>query len=121
MSIAAVSSNPASQQLTTYFHQRDVDLKKLGQDLQEGDTSGAQQEFNSIQTLAQNGPLPNGEAFVLSWRQQDFANVGQALQSGNLTGAQQAFAQLAATFGDNWSPTQTGSSSSNSSEFSVSA
>ena len=107
MSITPLSSNPALDQLPAYFHQRATDLKQLGQDLQSGNLSGAQQDYSSIQTLAQNGPLPNGEAFVLSWRQQDFSNVGSALQSGDVSGAQQAFQQLAASFGDNWSPTGT--------------
>lgn len=110
MSIAAVSSSAISPQLTTYFHQRAVDLKQLNSDLQSGDLSAAQQDYDSIQTLAQNGPLPNGEAFVLSWRQQDFSNVGQALQGGNLQGAQQAFAQLAETFGLNPAQPSSGSS-----------
>jgi len=111
MSIAAIHS-PGPNPLTTYFHQRNDDLRQLGQDLQSGNLSAAQQDFNSIQTLAQNGPLPNGEAFVLSWRQQDFANVGQGLQAGDTAGAKQAFAQLAATFGIRWSPTGTGAESS---------
>jgi len=110
MSIAPVSTSMISQQLPAYFHQRAVDLKQLDKDLQAGDLSAAQQDYNSIQTLAQNGPIPNGDAFVLSWRQQDFSNVGQALQSGDLQSAQQAFAQLAETFGLN--PTQPSSGSS---------
>lgn len=119
MSIAAIHS-AGSEQLTTYFHQRAIDLKQLGQDLQSGSLSAAQQDFNSIQTLAQNGPIPNGDAFIYSWRQQDFANVGQALQAGDVLAAQQAFQQLAATFGDKWSPS-TAEAAPSSSGLSVSA
>jgi len=98
MSTAAVSSSSLYQQLQTYFQQRRSDLQQLGQDLQAGDLSDAQTEYNAIQTLGQNGPFANGDAFYLSNRQQDFNAIGQALQSGNLTDAQQAFGQLASTF-----------------------
>ena len=98
MSIAAVSSNLVNLQTPGYYHQRRVDLQQLGQALQSGDLAAAQQDFNAIQTLAQTGPLSNGDAFKVSQRQQDFAAIGQALQSGDLAGAQQAFAQLQATF-----------------------
>lgn len=111
MSIAAIHSQGPSP-LTTYYHQRAVDLKQLGQDLQSGNLSAAQQDFNSIQSLGQNGPFPNGEAFAVSARQQDFTNIGQALQAGDRDGARQAFAKLLATFGDQWSPAGAVTSSS---------
>ncbi len=98
MSTAAVSSSSLYQQLQTYFQQRKSDLQQLGQDLQAGDLTDAQTEYNAIQTLGQNGPFANGDAFYLSNRQQDFNAIGQALQSGNLADAQQAFTQLASTF-----------------------
>src|SRR5690242_11266219 len=85
-------------QATNYFQQRQADLQQLGKDLKAGDLSAAQQDFNAIQTLAQSGPLANGNAFKVSARQQDFAAIGQALQSGDLAGAQQAYAQLQRTF-----------------------
>ena len=98
MSIAAVSSNLVNQQSPGYFHQRRVDLRQLSQDLQSGNLTAAQQDFNSIQTLAQGGPFASGNAFKTSQRQQDFAAIGQALQAGDVAGAQQAFAQLQSTF-----------------------
>jgi hypothetical protein len=98
MSTAAVSSASLYQQLQTYFQTRQSDLKQLGQDLQQGDLTDAQQEFSAIQTLGQSGPFANGDAFARTGRQQDFDAIGQALQSGSLTGAQQAFAQLESTF-----------------------
>jgi outer membrane protein assembly factor BamD (BamD/ComL family) len=72
-------------------------LQQLGESLQSGDLAGAQEEFNAIQTLAQNGPF-DGNAFAANPREQDFTAIGQALQSGDLASAQQAFAQLQATF-----------------------
>jgi hypothetical protein len=85
-------------QATNYFQQRQADLQQLGKDLKAGDLNAAQQDFNAIQTLAENGPLANGNAFKVNARQQDFTAIGQALQSGDLAGAQQAYAQLQRTF-----------------------
>jgi hypothetical protein len=98
MSTAAVSNSSLYQQLQTYFQQRRSDLQQLGQDLQSGDLSDAQTEYNSLQTLGQNGPFANGDVFYRTDREQDLNAVGTALQSGNLADAQQAFAQLASTF-----------------------
>lgn len=102
MSIAAVSTNlvdrqSVQQQSPGYFQQRKVDLQQLGQDLQSGNVSAAQNDFNAIQTLGQSGPF-GGDSFKVSQRQQDFAAVGQALQSGNTAGAQQALTALRQTF-----------------------
>jgi hypothetical protein len=59
--------------------------------------AGAEQDFNSIQSLAQSGPF-HGKAFGVNQREQDFSAIGQALQSGNISGAKQDFAQLESTF-----------------------
>jgi hypothetical protein len=99
MSTSAVSVNAnQNSSLVQYFQQRQSDLKQLGQDLQNGDLTDAQTEYNSIESLGQSGPFANGDAFELSNRQQDFNTLGQALQSGNLSAAQQAFTQLQDTF-----------------------
>ncbi len=97
MFTASVSSSVVNQ-ATSYFQQRQADLRQLGKDLKAGDLTAAQNDFAAIQTLAQSGPLANGDAFKVSARQQDFAAVGQALEAGDLAGAQQAFAQLQGTF-----------------------
>jgi hypothetical protein len=98
MSTAAVSTSSIYQELQAYFQQRGSDLQQLGQALQSGDLAGAQQEYGAIQSLGQNGPFANGDAFKVSQRQQDFAAIGQALQSGDLAAAQKAFADLKSTF-----------------------
>jgi hypothetical protein len=98
MSTAAVSSSSLYQQLQTYFKTRQSDLQQLGQDLQNGDLTDAQQEFSAIQTLGQSGPFANGDAFARTNRQQDFNALGEALQSGSVANAQQAFQQLESTF-----------------------
>jgi hypothetical protein len=99
MSTSAVTVNPnADSSLVQYFQQRQSDLRQLGKDLQNGDLTDAQTEYNSIESLGQNGPFANGDAFYLSNRQQDFDALGQALQSGNLSASQGAFTQLHDTF-----------------------
>jgi hypothetical protein len=98
MSAAAISSSLVNQVSPGYFQQRKADLQQLSKDLQSGDLTAAQQDYTSIQNLAQNGPFSNGDAFKVSVRQQDFAAVGQALQSGDVAGAQQALSHLQATF-----------------------
>jgi len=98
MVTAPVSTNSLHQELVQYFQQRRADVQQLGQDLKTGDLAGAQQEYQAIQNLAQNGPFKNGDAFIRSDRQQDFSAVGQALQSGDLTAAAQAFTALEHSF-----------------------
>ena len=98
MSTAAISSSSAEQGLQAYFKQRQADLSQLGQDLKSGDLQGAQQEFNAVQSLGQNGPFANGDAFKISERQSDFTTLGSALQSGNLASSQHEFNQLYQTF-----------------------
>src|SRR5258708_33858022 len=99
MATAAVPSNLVNFQSPGYLHQRRADLRQLSQDLQSGNLAAAQQDFNSIQTLAQGGPFASsGNAFSLSSRQQDFAAIGTALQAGAVTGAQQALTQCQSPF-----------------------
>ncbi len=96
MSTAPVTVNFA-QASPGYFQERRADMKQLSQDLQSGNLTAAQQDFATLQSLAQGGPF-GGDAFKVSGRQQDFAAIGTALQSGNISAAQQAFAQLQSTF-----------------------
>jgi hypothetical protein len=98
MSTAPVSSSSIYQELQQYFQQRSSDQQTLGKALSSGDLASAQQAFNAIQSLGQDGPFASGNAYKISQRQQDFAAVGQALQAGDLQGAAQAFAELQATF-----------------------
>lgn len=100
MSTAAVSSSSLYQQLQAFFQTRQSDVQQLGQDLQNGDLTDAQNEFNAITQLGQSGPFASGDAFRSSQREQDFNAIGTALQSGNLTAAQSAFAQFQSDFGN---------------------
>jgi hypothetical protein len=98
MSTAAVSSTVSStsifQELQSFYQSRQADVKQLGSDLQSGNLSSAQQAYNKLAALGQDGPFANSEPFGNSSRAQAFEAVGQALQSGDLAGAQAAFATL---------------------------
>jgi len=98
MSIDAISSNPYQtnetqanyQQMRNYFEQ-------LGQALQSGDLSGAQNAFSSLQQQ-----LPSSSVNQSQTTQQnsqstfttDMNALGQALQSGDLSKAQDVFSKL---------------------------
>jgi hypothetical protein len=98
MSTGSVATGSIYNELQQYFQTRTSDQESLGKSLQSGDLAGAQQEYNTIQTLGQSGPFANGNAYIKTQREQDFTAVGQALQAGDLAGAQQAFAQFKSTF-----------------------
>jgi hypothetical protein len=87
------------QQLQDFRSARKTDLQKLGQALSSGDLTTAQQDYQNLVTLGQQGPFAGGGAFRRSDRAQDLQAIGQALQSGSLTSAQQAYATLESTFG----------------------
>lgn len=116
MSTAALSANLFSQGTSEYIQQRRADMQQLGQDLESGNLSAAQQDFSNLQSLAQSGPF-SGNAFLNNTRQQDFTQIGQDLQSGDLADAQQAFSQLESTFrrGGTQAPEPVASGSSTSS------
>ena len=82
-------------------------LKALGQDLQSGNLSGAQQDFSAIQQAVQRQESPGGghghhrHHHAAGPQQsgsdpisQAFGALGQALQAGNLTSAQTAYASI---------------------------
>ncbi len=84
-------------------------FQSLGQDLQSGNLSAAQQDFATIQQSAQQAQA-SGQAHhghhhhhgggetntnsPVSTLQQDFTSLGSDLQSGNLSSAQQAYSSL---------------------------
>src|ERR1700751_4100207 len=98
MSTAAVSSNSIYNELQSFFSQRRSDIKQLGKDLQSGDLTAAQQDYQNLQTLGQSGPFADGGPYASAGREKDFKSIGAALQSGNLDGAKQALLTLHQTF-----------------------
>jgi hypothetical protein len=117
---ATSTTDSIYEQLQEYRQERQSDLNQLGQDLQAGNLTAAQQDYATLVALGQSGPNKNGQPFENSTRAQDFSAIGQALQNGDLAGAQGAFANLESTFGkqaqsgpvaSNTSPTASSASS----------
>ena len=99
---AAAAAESIYQQRQDFRQQRRTDLQQLGEALQAGNSEAAQQAYDALVALGQNGPFRNSVPFQRSDRAQAFAAIGQALQSGDLAGAQQAFTALANTFGQHF-------------------
>jgi hypothetical protein len=97
MATTPVSLNSVQSDYQSYYAARNSDLKQLGQALQSGDLSAAQQDFQAIQDLGQSGPF-GGDAFKMSGREKAFDAIGQALQSGDLQDAQAAYGHLMNSF-----------------------
>jgi hypothetical protein len=96
---SASSSESIYQQLQDFRSERQTDLQQLGQALQAGDLTTAQQDYKALVQLGQQGPFSTAGPFRRSDRAQDFQAIGHALQSGDLAGAQKALGKLDATFG----------------------
>ena len=121
---AAAPVGPSSsiyEQLQAYRQQRTADLTQLGQDLQTGNLSAAQQDFTTLTALGQTGPNKNGQTFGRSDRNQDSQAIGQALQSGDLAGAQSAFATLEGALAKPTHHSQAAASANSTGSLSVSA
>jgi hypothetical protein len=97
MSVDSISGLGAYQNTRqSLFQQERQYFNQLGQALQSGDLTGAQQAFTALtqiiqQTQQGQNANPTG---AQSQIQKDLAAVGQALQSGDLGGAQKAFAAV---------------------------
>jgi hypothetical protein len=117
MSISGIASSilsgfTGSHHVQTKFEQIRDEFKQLGQDLQAGNLSQAQQDFTA---LSQNLPSVSqssasqvasqvssatgatGSATSSSALLQEFNQLGQALQSGNLQAAQQDYTAIQQT------------------------
>lgn len=95
----AAATERIFQQREDFRLKRKTEIQQLGQALQSGDADAAQQAYDALVALGQNGPLRNGQTFRRADRAQDFVAIGWALQSGDLASAKQAFTDLANTFG----------------------
>jgi soluble cytochrome b562 len=70
------------------FQQLKSEFQQLGQDLQDGNLTQAQQDF-SVLTQNATGGLQSNSSLA-----QAFSALGQALQAGNLSAAQQAYSTI---------------------------
>jgi len=104
MSTAGISSSSffGSSPIAQFL----AEFRQLGQDLQSGNLSAAQQDFVTLSSDVQSPAAPSstaqpaaastgtGTQSIESTLESDFQTLGQDLQSGNLSGAQQAYSQI---------------------------
>jgi outer membrane protein assembly factor BamD (BamD/ComL family) len=102
MSITSVASSTlltqiyatqSTQNNQSPFQQIQTDFQQLGQDLQAGNLTGAQQDFATLQQALPSGQSQSQQN-TASPIAQAFTALSQALQSGNLQDAQTAFTTL---------------------------
>ncbi len=102
MSITSVASSTlltqiyatqSTQNNQSPFQQIQTDFQQLGQDLQAGNLTGAQQDFATLQQALPSGQSQSQQN-TASPITQAFTALSQALQSGNLQDAQTAFTTL---------------------------
>ncbi|SRR5208283_1620100 len=91
MSVSAISSSSglSSAAWQNQIGQVQSDFQALGQALQSGNLTAAQQAYATLQQ-----DLPASQSSSSTATNNPLSAIGQALQSGNLTAAQQAFAAL---------------------------
>ncbi len=100
MNVSSISSGNNSYQasISSEYQQRRQDFKALQNALQQGDLSGAQSAFASLQSNISGLSKPQNSSSNANSQQnqakQDFQALQTALQSGDLTSAQKAFATL---------------------------
>jgi hypothetical protein len=101
MSVSGISSTSFCQPgaVQNSYQQRRAEFQQLGQALQSGDLSAAQQDFAELtQTSSgQTQGVPTAQSAQSAKSQmvaQEFNNLGQALGSGDLVRAQQAYSQM---------------------------
>ncbi len=82
----AAQNNQSSQNTTSNFQQIKAEFQQLGQDLQSGNLTQAQQDYT---TLSQN--LPGASQASSNPVLQAFAQLGKDLHAGNLQAAQQDY------------------------------
>jgi outer membrane protein assembly factor BamD (BamD/ComL family) len=97
MSVTSVATSSLFQPYVTQgvqnkFQQIQSQFQQLGQDLQAGNLTQAQQDFAALQQNLPNAQQQSGT--TTSGIAQAFEALGQDLQSGNLAAAQQDFAAI---------------------------
>jgi len=86
-----------SQNIQNQFRQFQQEFQQLGQDLQSGNLSAAQQDFATLQQL---NPQSSSTSSTQSNNPiaQEFNQLSQDLQSGNLSAAQQDYTKIQQDF-----------------------
>jgi len=100
MSIAGILSSIYSNYTTPSVHNRfqqfQQEFQQLGQDLQSGNISAAQQDFSALQPLSPQASSTSAQSS--NSIAQDFKQLAQDIQSGNLAGAQKDYATIQQDF-----------------------
>jgi|SRR5208337_3249760 len=86
-----------SQNIQTQFRQFQQEFQQLGQDLQSGNVSAAQQDFATLQQLSPQGSSTSSTQSN-SPIAQEFNQLSEDLQSGNLSAAQQDYTKIQQDF-----------------------
>jgi hypothetical protein len=89
--LTQIYATQSTQNNQSQFQQIQTDFQQLGQDLQAGNLTGAQQDFATLQQALPSGQSQQNTASPIA---QAFTALSQALQSGNLQDAQTAFTTL---------------------------
>jgi outer membrane protein assembly factor BamD (BamD/ComL family) len=89
--LTQIYATQSTQNNQSQFQQIQTDSQQLGQDLQAGNLTGAQQDFATLQQALPSGQSQQNTASPIA---QAFTALSQALQSGNLQDAQTAFTTL---------------------------
>ena len=98
MSVSGISSSNLfnyNQDVANNLSQFRQGFQQLGQDLEAGNLSAAQQDFVTLQNLA---PQTGSTSTNPSPLAQEFSQLAQDLQSGNLSAAQQDYTKIQQTF-----------------------
>ena len=91
--LTQIYATQSTQNNQSQFQQIQTDFQQLGQDLQSGNLTGAQQDFATLQQALPSGQSQSQQN-TASPIAQAFTALSQALQSGNLQDAQTAFTTL---------------------------
>ena len=93
MSVSGISSSNLFDYVTQSVQNRRQQFQQLGQDLQSGNLSAAQEDFAAVQQLVpQSRSTPSAQSS--NPIAQAFNQLAQDLQSGNLSAAQQDFSTI---------------------------
>jgi len=91
-------SNYDNQTVQNRMQQFRQEFQQLGEDLQSGNLSAAQQDFATLQQLGPQGNSTTSSAQSSNPIAQAFNQLAQDLQSGNLSAAQQDYSNIQQDF-----------------------
>jgi outer membrane protein assembly factor BamD (BamD/ComL family) len=99
MSAVGISSTSffdySRQNIQTKVQQAQQEFQQLGQDLQSGNISAAQNDMTALQRLQPQGSTSSTQSNPIA---QEFTQLSQDLQAGNISNAQQHYAKIQQDF-----------------------